>query len=180
MAGRAGGILAVSTHAYPAAAIAGDYLRAGAGLCLVGLPLVVAETAAAVTALLAAFAVVFALHGARTVSRHVARIELSEDGIRSRGLTAAEIRWSDLQRLQLAHYSTRRDRSGGWLQLRLTGAGQRLRIDSPLQDFTALAARAVVAARENRIALDPATASNLEALGLTPATVRPSSGSAGG
>lgn len=164
----------MSTHTYPVPAIAGDYLRAGAGLCLVGLPLVIAETAAAVTVLLVAFAVIFVLHGARTVSRHAERIELSEDGIRSRALSAAEIRWHDLQQLQLAHYSTRRDRSGGWLQLLLVGNGQRLRIDSHLQDFTALAARAVVAARENRIPLDPATVSNLDALGLTSAVSRPS------
>jgi hypothetical protein len=163
----------MSTHAYPAPAIAGDYLRAGAGLCLVGLPLAVAETAAAVTVLLAAFAVIFVLDGARTVSRHVARIELSEEGIRRRGLTAAEIRWRDLQQLRLAHYSTRRDRSGGWLQLLLIGDGQRLRIDSHLQDFMALTARAVVAARENQIPLDPSTVFNLDALGLTPATSRP-------
>jgi hypothetical protein len=162
----------VSTHAYPAAAIAGDYLRAGAGLGLVGLPLIVAETAAAVTVLLAVCAVIFTLHGVRTVSRHAERIELSEDGIRSRGLTAAEIRWRDLQQLQLAHYSTRRDRSGGWLQLRLIGNGHRLRIDSHLRDFTALTARAVAAAQENQISLDWATVSNLDALGLAPATSR--------
>ena len=166
----------MSTHAYPATAIAIDYLQAAAGLCLVGLPLAVAETATAVTLLLVAFAMIFALHGARTASRHLARIEVSEDGIRSRGLTAAEIRWRDLHRLQLAHYSTRRDRSGGWLQLLLIGGGQCLRIDSHLQDFTALTARAMAAARENRIPLDPVTVSNLNALGLTPPS-RPSAGS---
>ena len=157
----------MSVHVYPAPAIAGDYLRAGAGFCLAGLPLIALETAAAVTVLLAACAVVFALHGAWTISRHLARIEISEDGIRSRGLTAAEIRWRDLQKLQLAHYSTRRDRSGGWLQLRLIGNGQRLSIDSHLQNFTAVTRRALVAARENRIPLDPATVSNLDALGMT-------------
>lgn len=157
----------MSTHTYPAHAIAGDYVRAVAGLCLVGLPLVTAETAAAVTAVLAASAVIFVLYGAKTVNRHFARIELCEDGIRSRGLSATEIRWCDLQRLQLSHYSTRRDRTGGWLQLLLVGDTQRLMIDSQLQDFPALAARAVAAAREKQIRLDPATVSNLSALGLS-------------
>ena len=156
----------MSTHAYPATAIAGDYVRAVAGLCLVGLPLVTADTAAAVTAVLAASAVIFLLYGAKTVTRHFVRIELCEDGICSRGLRGTEIRWSDLQRLQLSHYSTRRDRTGGWLQLLLVSDAQRLRIDSQLQDFAALAARAVAAAREKQIRLDPATVSNLSALGL--------------
>jgi hypothetical protein len=164
----------MSTHAYPAQAIAGDYVRAVAGLCLVGLPLATAETAAVVTAVLAASAVVFILYGAKTVNRHFARIELSEDGIRSRGLSATEIRWRDLQRLQLSHYSTRRDRTGGWLQLLLVGDAQRLTIDSQLQDFLALAARAVVAAREKQIRLDPATVSNLCALGLSSMMEEPS------
>lgn len=157
----------MTTHAYPPHAIAGDYLRAVAGLCLVGLPLVAAETTAAVTAVLAASAVIFILHGVTTMNRHFARIELSEDGIRSRGLSAVEIRWCDLQQLQLSHYSTRRDRSGGWLQLLLVSHAQRLRIDSQLQDFTSLAARAVAAAREKQIRLDPVTIFNLGALGLS-------------
>jgi hypothetical protein len=157
----------MSTHAYPAHAIAGDYLRAGTGLCLVGLPLVAAETAAIVTVVLLAAAVIFLLYGTKTVNRHFARIELCEDGIRSRGLSVSQIRWCDLRRLRLSHYSTRRDHSGGWLQLLLVGDAQRLTIDSQLQDFPALAARAVAAAREKQIRLDPATISNLRALGLS-------------
>ena len=157
----------MTTHAYPAHAIAGDYLRAVAGLCLVGLPLVAAETAAIVTAVLAASVVIFVLYGVKTMNRHFARIELGEDGIRSRGLGATEIRWRDLQQLRLSHYSTRRDRSGGWLQLLLVSDAQRLRIDSQLQDFASLTARAVAAAREKQIRLDPVTISNLDALGLS-------------
>lgn len=168
MAGRAGSILAVTTHVYSAVALVGDYLRASGGLCLVGLPLAITETAAAATLLLVIFAAIFLLHGAKTVSRHVARIDLGEDGIRSRGLTRAEIRWRDLRKLKLAHYSTRRDQSGGWLQLVLIGDGKRLRIDSYLQDFPVVVARAMLAAEENRIRLDPATVANLEALGLAP------------
>jgi hypothetical protein len=164
----------MTTHTYPAHAIAGDYLRAVAGLCLVGLPLVTAETAAAVTAVLAASAAVFILYGVKTISRHFARIELCEDGIRSRGLSTAEIRWCDLQRLQLSYYSTRQDRSGGWLQLLLVSNKQRLRIDSQLQDFVSLAARAAVAAREKQLPLDPATVSNLDVLGLSSTTQGPS------
>ena len=164
----------MSTHTYPAHAIAGDYVRAVAGLCLVGLPLVSAETTAGVTAVLAASAVIFVLYGARTMNRHFARIELNENGIRSRGLSAAEIRWCDLQQLQLSYYSTRRDRTGGWLQLVLVSDAQRLRIDSHLKDFAVLAARAVVAAREKQIRLDPATVSNLDALGLSSMTQGPS------
>lgn len=163
----------MSTHAYPTPAIAGDYLRAASGLCLVGLPLAVAEPVPAVTTLLVASAALFALYGAGTVRRHMARIELSEDGICSRGLTATLIRWSDLRHLKLSHYSTRRDRSGGWLQLLLVGGGQRLRIDSQVEDFIVLAARATQAARENQIPLDPATIANLEALGLAGTSHRP-------
>lgn len=170
----------MNIHAYPAPAIASDYLRALTGLSLVGLPIVLAEPVPAVTALLVASAVLFAVYGAGTIHRHIARIELSEEGIRSRGLTTTEIRWPELRQLKLSHYSTRRDRSGGWLQLLLVGGGQRLRVDSRLEDFIVVAARATQAARENRIMLDPATLSNLEALRLTAASRWSAMGSAWG
>ncbi|TVR80180.1 MAG: hypothetical protein EA405_11370 [Rhodospirillales bacterium] len=161
----------MSVHHYPFGAMAGDYARATLGLGLVGLPLAFGETAPPVTALLAAASVLFVIYALITVRRHVTRLEITDAGIRtlSPGTRPGVLAWQDIKRLTLCHYSTRRDRSGGWLQLRLKGGGGSLCIDSRLEDFDRIAARASAAARCNGLNLDHATAHNLQRLGLEPA-----------
>ncbi|TVR99566.1 MAG: hypothetical protein EA406_03040 [Rhodospirillales bacterium] len=157
-------------HRYPAGAVAGDLLRAAAGLSLVGLPLAFGDTAPPVTVALAAAAALFAGYAVITARRHLTRLEVSDDGIRSIGVAATGLAWRDLEQLKLSHYSTRRDRSGGWLQLRLRGHGESISVDSRLDGFDHLAACAAAAAHRNGIALDTATLHNLYTLGLdTPA-----------
>jgi hypothetical protein len=63
----------------------------------------------------------------------------------------------------------RRDGSAGWLHLALRAGRQRLRLDSRIDGFAAIATRAAEAARRRRLVLNTATANNLASLGIAAA-----------
>jgi hypothetical protein len=88
-------------------------------------------------------------------------------GLVATGATHRRLRWADLRRLTLAYYSTRRDGSNGWLRLTLADTHGRMSIDSRIRGFDGIVSRAVDAARMNRLAIDPATLSNLSGIGLS-------------
>lgn len=154
---------------YPPRVLALDYAGAATGLAIsLGL-LLCAHPAAPIAWLLAAAAALFLVYFGRTVCRQLAHIELDETGIRAGGSAfacpGAAIRWEDLRSLRLDYYSTRRDREGGWMQLRLRDAQHTIRIDSDLEGFAGLVAQSARAAAARDLALDADTVSNLEALG---------------
>lgn len=178
----------MSVHAYPAAAMIGDYLRAAGGLVPAVLILALSPFTPVAGTLLSCFAAVFLVFGVRTALRHGTRIELTETGIEASGPLRATIRWSELDRLSLAYYSTHRDRvarpqnvrstlglshhstdrdrRGGWMQLRLHAGASTLRLDSRIEGFARLVEHAARAAAARRLPLSAATAANLEALGI--------------
>jgi len=142
------------------------YAGSAFGLACSLAPLALVQPAAPVAWFLAAVSALFLVYFGRTVFRQLTRIELDEVGIRARGPLGAAIRWEDLRSLRLDYYSTRRDREGGWMQLRLRDAGRTIRIDSELEGFIELARIAVLEARRRGIDLDEPTRANLDALGL--------------
>src|SRR5258705_8585212 len=146
-----------------------DYAGGGIGLALTLGPLALVHPAAPVAWVLAAAAALFLVYFGRTLCRQLTHIELDEDGIRVRGpavgLLSAAIRWDDLRSLRLDYYSTRRDREGGWMQLRLRDAQHTIRIDSELDGFVGLARAASAEALRRGLSLDENTQSNLRALG---------------
>lgn len=158
----------MSRHRYPARALAGDYLRAGAGLAVTGGPLLLLETATGVAAVLAALAGVFALFAARTGLRHVTVVELSGAGIALHGPARGRLPWDRIEQVRLDYFATRRDAPNGWMQLRLGGAGRRIRIDSTIEGFEALAESAAAAAARRGVVLTETTEDNLRALGIDP------------
>jgi len=154
---------------YPPQSLAFGYAGSGAGIAVSLGFLGWAELAAPVAWAMTAAAALFLVYFARTVCRQLTRIELDEAGIRAEGPLGGVIRWEDLRLLELDYYSTRRDpegrtMEGGWMQLKLRGAGRTIRIDSELDGFAALARAAAQSAAARGLALDPATLSNLEAL----------------
>ncbi len=77
------------------------------------------------------------------------------------------IRWSEVERLRLHFFSQKRSRFDKGLLHLTIGAGRRkLKVDSTLDHFPTLLARAAQAARDREIYLDPTTLSNMEQLGL--------------
>lgn len=156
----------MTTHRYDRGAIMGDFARGGFGLLLTGGPLLFAPM---VTWLAVAFAMSAALFGVylfRTWLRSASAIELDETGVRATGPFGRTIRWDALDGVDLRYFATRRDKEGGWMQLRLHSGGTRIAAESSLDGFEALASRAAVAATRNRLALSDVTRENLRALGV--------------
>jgi hypothetical protein len=115
----------------------------------------------------------FLLFTIRTALRQWTWIELTEDAISVSQPRRETLRWDQLSHVKLRYYSTRRNRTGGWMALTLASTGQRIAVDSNIDGFDAIAARAAHAAMANRIELDEITQTNLAALGLVPAPGAP-------
>jgi hypothetical protein len=156
----------MTRHAYPNSAMVGDYLRAAAGLVPSAAILATAPVGGAAGVILGGLAALFSLFGIRTALRHVTRLETDETRLTASGPLAASIRWDELDGIRLAYYSTRRDRRDGWMQLELRAGGSRIRLDSRIDGFAELVERAARAADARGLEPSPATAANLEALGI--------------
>lgn len=156
----------ITIHHYPSSAAPADCLRAGGGIALTALPLLVAQPATPVTAVLLCALAVFALDLLRILRQPPTTIRLTDDGVVTLGGRARRIRWSDLSRMTLAYYSTRRDGANGWLLLTLVGAEGRLVVDSRVDGFDRIVARSAAAARLHRLAIDETTRSNLDRMGV--------------
>lgn len=146
--------------------MAADYARSGAGLALTIGPLWLLQPAATIGWALGGAAALFFVYFARTVVRHHTCVELDEEGIRIGGALGAWIRWDELCSVRLNYYTTRNDRSGGWMQLDLRGARRSISVDSRLRGFAVIAGTAAREASQRGYPIDARTRSNLNALGI--------------
>ena len=153
-------------HRYPPAELTRDYVRAGFGLVVTGVPLLSMHASPVIMWVLAVFAALFAIFGVRTAIRHMTIVRVDGAGIAAVGPMGVSIDWNDLGRMALSYYSTRRDRTRGWMQLRLSGGGRTLRLDSTVEGFRDIVAIAARHAELKRLELNPATIGNLAALGI--------------
>src|SRR5262245_37054251 len=156
----------MSGYRYPAAAIAAYYARGLGGLALTGVPLWLLAPSGVFAWVLAACTVLFLVYFARAVVRHLTRIELKEAGISARGPFGGAVPWDELRSMKLSYYTTRSDRTGGWMQLDLsTGVGS-VSVDSRLDGFAEIARIAAQEALRRGHGLDVGTLANLQALGV--------------
>jgi hypothetical protein len=153
-------------HVYPTSAMVGDYARAAAGLVPATVLLVTVSVGDAAATVLGGLAAIFAIFALRTVLRHRTSLELTATELRARGVRRQTITWSELDRMKLAYYSTRRDRQNGWMQLELRAGGARLGLDSRIAGFDRLVRRAAAAAAARGLDLSDATVANLRSLGV--------------
>ena len=153
-------------YRYPPRELASDYARAGFGLAVTAGPLFFLHATPVMVWVLAVFAALFAAFGARTAIRHLTIVRVGDTGIAAVGPMGVSIDWNDLGRMALSYYSTRRDRTHGWMQLSLSGRGRTLRLDSTIAGFPAIVAKAVRQAELQRLELSPATVGNLAAMGI--------------
>jgi hypothetical protein len=158
----------MSVHHYPTKAMMGDYVRAAFGLVLTGTPILLSPPGSAALYILGPLAALFLVFGARTWFRHRTVVEADDQKVVVRGLWTGELAWSDLQEVKLNYYSTKRDRSQGWMQMVLRGPRGKLRFDSTLDGFPEVARRAYQTARAKGIELTEASVSNFAALGFEP------------
>lgn len=162
----------MSVHSYPVTAVIGDYTRTAAGLAISIVPFTVAPEKPLLTVLLLALVAAFVVYGLRTVIRHVTRVEVSDAGIHVNMPTSRAIAWTDLARMRLRFFSTKRNRATGWFQLVLADGKTTIAVESSIRGFDAIIEAAAAAAARNGLTLDEATAGNLAALtqGARPAS----------
>ena len=127
----------MSTHRYPPSALRGDYARAGLGLALTLGPAAMVQPGSGALWVLLPLALLFAVFALRTLGRQLAVVELGPDGITVAGLGRSALRWDEIRSFRLDYYSTRGDRTGGWMQLTAKGPSGKIRVDSALEDFRA-------------------------------------------
>lgn len=151
---------------YSTSALNGDLARSGIGFALCATPIAFVSLEPWVMLLLAGPAILFVIFGVRTWMRRHIRIALDDGGVTVTGLASARIPWDELSRFKLSYFSTRRDRTNGWMQLSLWGPSGRLSIDSNLDGFDDVCRRAFRAATDNDVELSGASLRNLAELGM--------------
>ena len=159
---------------YPRRAIALEYFYTVLGLTFTLLPLALVTPLQAVTGVLSGLAFLFFTFGIRTALRHNVFVEVSDSGITlGRMLNSSwgeTIPWNEISELKLSYFSTRRDRHGGWMQLRLRGNKRTIRLDSTLDGFDKLLSYAAHQVRRQGLELSSETLQNLNALGVLDAS----------
>jgi len=153
-------------YRYGLATLAPDYVRAVTGFALTGGPVLFADLASVMLWLMGGLAALFLVFGLRTVLRQASCVEQSAAGIRVVGPIGTTINWEDLRGVDVRYFSTKKDRTGGWMQLTLSGTRQRIRVDSSIEGFTDLARAAVRAAAIQRVPIDASSRVNLGAIGV--------------
>jgi hypothetical protein len=156
----------MSQHRYQPKALMGDYGRAAVGLALTLGPAMLVPTGSGALYVLVPLALLFAVFAARTAMRQMATVDVSTDGIAHRSWRQVELAWPQLSHLKVDYYSTRGDRTQGWMQLTAKAGARAVRVDSAIDDFVVIARAAAAAARSNGVALSDATRANLGHLGI--------------
>ncbi|MBS0540324.1 MAG: hypothetical protein JSR47_16275 [Proteobacteria bacterium] len=153
---------------YPRQTLWADYMRAAAGVLLCGAPLVALNVNRWLALMLAAGVVLFGVFLVRTALRQWTRYVLAPDTFCADGPLSGIVEWARLDRLTLSYYSTKRDRSAGWMQLSVGSAGGRtIKVDSALEGFYDVAERAVQAAEANNVEMSATTRANLKSMGIS-------------
>jgi len=153
------------TYRYPPNRLAGDYVRAGAGLILTVVPVLLVSLTLVPLIILLLLAALFFGYGMHTILCHRRRITVDHNEISAKP-GATRLNWKELTELKLEYYSTRKESSSGWMQMALRSDNKRLKLDSRLEGFQDIARVAATSAHANDLFLSPTTASNLAALGI--------------
>ena len=152
---------------YPPQTLWADYARAAAGIVLCGLPLLTLDVNRWLAVILGAGFLLFALFFVRTALRQRTRFVLGPDTLCADGPADTVVEWNRLDRLKLSYFSTKRDRTGGWMQLTVGSAGSgSVKVDSSLDGFYDIVERAAAAAEANKVELTLATRANLKSMGI--------------
>ena len=154
------------SYRYAPRTLAAGYARSAIGLVATIGAVALLHPASWLSAVLLSAGALFLLYAARTLARHLSVIELDAVGIRLHGPFGANVRWDDLHGIELDYYTTRADRSNGWMQLVVHGQRDRVRIDSTLEGFAIVTAAVARAAALRRCPIDEGTQTHLTRLGI--------------
>ena len=160
----------MTEYRYPRRALTGDFLRAGLGLAVTAGPALAIPATSPAQFILVPLAALFLVFGLRTWQRSMAVIAVTAREISLSAPWQARLAWHNLKALRLNYFSTRFDRTGGWMQLMLKGPGgpegATIRLDSTLEGFSDIARQAAAAARAAGVPLSETTRNNFSALGI--------------
>ncbi len=156
----------MTRYRYPPKAVMGDYLRAGGGFAVTGVPALFMPTTTPVTVILGVLAALFGIFGLRTALRQFTVIEMSDTTVSIVGAGGKSMAWHDVRQVRLDYFSTRRDGQAGWMQMKISGPGGHIRIDSALDGFARLAGEAAANAAAHGITMTETTRGNFKALGV--------------
>ncbi|MFN3461530.1 MAG: hypothetical protein ACK4ZN_11020 [Oceanibaculum sp.] len=152
---------------YQREAIRADYIRAAIGLAFAVAPLLFIPRIHWIFAvILAVLGVLFLAFGVRTWLRGRTLVLASPEGLTLQDHRRRHLPWEALEEVRLAYFSTRRDRSQGWMQLTLIGNGTKISLDSPLDHFHEIAEEAARHVRARSLPVSTATVLNYESLGI--------------
>ncbi len=158
----------MKVYRYSGRSLAGDYLRAAIGLA-VGLGVSIsAPEGPVILFLFGGVTALFAYFAYRTVHRHMTRVAVTDEAIRDTGFGTRVMAWSDLQRIKLRYFGTKRQQrsSSGFMQINMRDSRTSLTYDWSLNGFDHIAWRAAKALRENGVSMDSASAGNLLTMGF--------------
>lgn len=162
-------------HRYPFKSVKADYFRAGAGVAICALPLIFAPPYGAVFVIFGGLTVMFSIYGLRAWGRQRTVVDVTETVVSAAGPrvlsgrlgSRVTLAWNEVRAVKLSFYSTKRERTDGWMHLKLKGAGESLNIESDIDGFSTIAAKAAAAAKANGVTLSDATVANFAVLGIT-------------
>lgn len=150
-------------HRYPARTLLADYGRGAVGAGICGAFWALSPVAVYSMVLFGGLTGLFLLFVLRTALRQ--RLRIASDAAGAGALGRRPLLWRELDELRLRYYATRRGKGNGWMTLKLGAGGRTLALDSTLEGFDDIVARATAAARANGLALSDTTRANLAALG---------------
>ena len=153
------------TFAYPIESFIMDFVRSAIGLTITGLPLALLELGWVIQGILGVIFCLFGVFGWLTMQRARTTIALSEDKI-ALSPRVRTLAWAELSGLSLNYYATRGERADGWMQLVLKSGKSQLKIDSRLNGFTEVTARAHEAAKARGLILSEVTQANFATLAM--------------
>jgi hypothetical protein len=157
----------VSTYRYPVNKLVPDYIRSVAGLGVLGVPAVYSiGTHWIITSIMGGLILLFGTFGVSTAIRQFSIVLLDRHGLRVKGPRPAELLWSDVTNIDLRFFSTRRDRVGGWFQLKVRGGRNLIKIDSNLDDFDGLLQQVAAAIARHDLPVSPIGRENFSAAGF--------------
>ena len=140
--------------------------RAGIGALITLGPLALVRPTVTAAIILGGLGALFLIYGFLALVRGRSSVAIDARGIHITGPFPKTVAWDSLADVRLRYYTTRKDRSGGWMVLSVKGMGRRLRIESTLRDFSRLLARVIAEAERAGVELSPETRGNLGPFGI--------------
>lgn len=157
-----------SVHRWPLSSLTGDLVRGTLATGVMFLFLLVTPIGSFAFWGVAGLTILFALYLMSAVSRMTSVVEVNDEGVRLSGslFGGRAIKWAELRGFELRHFPLSRDRTKGWMDLKLKGGGQTIALDDRLDRFGEVLARAWDAARVAEVGISDATHHNLIAAGV--------------